>query len=1007
MVLDFARLLALLSVWMFAFSSAACYAQSVADDNLIAAGYYSRQQWPESIDAFSRLIENHPGSVEASVAPFYLGEAYMQTDQFQLAYRSFQQYLVQHPRSDLSARATFRMGEAAYQLENDQTAIRLIETFARENPEHPLLEYGFTYLGEMRLRRVEPQLAQRCFELSLQTWPQGKLAHRSIYGLAQAYHLQGALQEAIDAFQIAADDPEHPLTADADLQIAHIFLGEDEHEAAQQHLRRAIERAKNEETKCEATLWLSRIDAAAGDTESAYEMIQSIVGISNSPQVASTVYFEGASLAAKLGHWESAHQWLTELLDQYPQSKVAEEALHLKIEVCRLSNVPAHQNEMESVIGQYLSQWPQGRLRPSVLEKAGRYYYFKQEYSKASGVFSALLDDGLHVDPAQKKSDRNHWLYLNGLALIGETKFAEAEVKLLQIDITTASDELQSLYHLALGTTRFGLTRYGEAIPGYSQYLASSQADSTADESANRFRARNELTICYGESGFWTEAMDSFQKLQQSHRDQSVVTETAAWLTAKAIESGQTATAIVLLERLVIDCHDEEKLPRYLSNLAWLKFELGETGQANELFRRLLEEYPQHELTGSAAMAVAKSLEDTKQYERAAETYDHVIQHFGVTDFGRLARLRCGHALQKMGDQENLEKAASLLSEYLSLEGELPARDEALYQLGWIHFELGDKNKGHDAFERLIAEHGHSKYHADAALRLAYDAVSNENYSRATSLVQPLTDNPEVPEVIRTRGIYLLGEVAAKQDCWSDVTELMSRLTDGVADASIVIKARYWLAEAAYRQHRYDESARRFAELKEQYSSLGAELHPWIWLRQAQSLGQLDDWSGARAVAEQGKEQFDSFLASFEFDFLKGRGLEQMGLLTDARECYQQVVDSKHGRNSETAAIAQWRIGETYFHQENYAEAIKAYFLVDSNYAYKTWRSAALLQAGKCQEHLGNHDHAKKLFTRLMEQFPDSAHGEAATERLARMERSETHSQPPIIPVKGRTMLKE
>ncbi len=102
-----------------------------------------------------------------------------------------------------------------------------------------------------------------------------------------------------------------------------------------------------------------------------------------------------------------------------------------------------------------------------------------------------------------------------------------------------------------------------------------------------------------------------------------------------------------------------------------------------------------------------------------------------------------------------------------------------------------------------------------------------------------------------------------------------------------------------------------------------------------------------------------------------------------AREAYGRVLRSPTGGKSETAAMAQWMIGETFFHQESYEAAIAAYLRVEILFAYPHWQAGALLQAGKCQEHLGRWKDAAETYARLVQTYPDTEYTDEAKRRLS------------------------
>jgi TolA-binding protein len=106
--------------------------------------------------------------------------------------------------------------------------------------------------------------------------------------------------------------------------------------------------------------------------------------------------------------------------------------------------------------------------------------------------------------------------------------------------------------------------------------------------------------------------------------------------------------------------------------------------------------------------------------------------------------------------------------------------------------------------------------------------------------------------------------------------------------------------------------------------------------------------------------------------------------LDEARDLLSAIVRS--GECAEQLRPrAQWLIGETYFLQSQYAEAIDAYRRVDVLDAEGEWAAAALLQAGKAFEKLLRSREAATCYTALLSRFGDSPHASQARTRLAQL----------------------
>ena len=142
-----------------------------------------------------------------------------------------------------------------------------------------------------------------------------------------------------------------------------------------------------------------------------------------------------------------------------------------------------------------------------------------------------------------------------------------------------------------------------------------------------------------------------------------------------------------------------------------------------------------------------------------------------------------------------------------------------------------------------------------------------------------------------------------------------------------------------------------------------------------------------------------------------GRCFANQGEFDAARQAYNKAIRSAAGEKTETAAMAQWMIGESYFHQKNYEAALREYSGIEFVYAYPTWQAAALLQAGKCRERLGEPTKAAEAYRKILKSYPNTSFAKDAAKELARLEASDFAALTAVsltrVPLNLRKQMKE
>ncbi|MEX0586605.1 MAG: tetratricopeptide repeat protein, partial [Pirellulales bacterium] len=334
--------------------------------------------------------------------------------------------------------------------------------------------------------------------------------------------------------------------------------------------------------------------------------------------------------------------------------------------------------------------------------------------------------------------------------------------------------------------------------------------------------------------------------------------------------------------------------------------------------------------------------------------------------------------------RERLKQPAEASDLYRKFAEDLPKSpqlDEAVYRWAWAQRDLNRASDAEALFGRVHDQFPASRFWADATFRLAEAATARGDFDRAQKLLAEL-ESGKAPQDLAAHSLYLRGQMAAQRQKWDEVYTPMARLIQDHPASPLRLAAEYWIAEASYRQGNYDDAGRRFDQLARRVAGRQDSWLAMVPLRRAQLLAQKRKWDEAYELAAGIAEAYGDFSQQHEVDYLLGRALAARGEFDDARAAYGKVIRSTHGSKTETAAMAQWMIGETYFHQKRYEEAIREYLRVEILYGYPRWQAASLLQAGKAQEALGDWKEATTLYAQVLEKYRDTPYAEPAAQRL-------------------------
>ncbi len=574
--------------------------------------------------------------------------------------------------------------------------------------------------------------------------------------------------------------------------------------------------------------------------------------------------------------------------------------------------------------------------------------------------------------------------YQTALQTHSNTDWQQAANQLRSFLARHATHPLAAEASFFLAEALVNLGRFQEANRQYQEYLDHEAGRAGRYESRARFRL--------GEIAYLTGDFRQARTLLEAFRDRfpndPLTAYGLVYLGNMALREHDGAAAARWFQA-ALDHVDRVNMPRGSEERLRDECQFGmarmhelqrELGAAREVYAQLASN--QSRWLADRALYTAALLEyKEKNYADAVQLLQSLEKEHPTS--GVLTEARYLLGLSQIA-QGNYRSAIDALRRGEPTESRHPLAPAIAFHTGEALRHASEPTKAAGYYQRVLEAWPESPWaveSADRQLQLASAAATAGDYRQATGLLDKLSQC-RIPRAIVPRALYLRGQLAARAGRWDEVIPPMQQLAAKSTDASLCTRADYWIAEALYRREQYAQASQHLSALAEKTRD---QHEPWlamIPLRQAHILAQLGKWSEAHEVASKISNRFPTFQQQYEVDYLVGRCLAEQGHFDLARAAYQRVIASPAGAASETAAMAQWMIGETYWQQQDYQKAMRAYLTVEALFDYPHWQAAGLLEAGKCREILCDHKAAFELYVRILNEFPDTPFAEQASQRV-------------------------
>ena len=1013
----FSTLLAL--VLVFGMNPAASAFAPDADGDLrVGYNLFKRDQYKDAVGVFRKFLKDYPENKRVGLAHLYLGASLLELEEYSEARSHFQSFADGNPDDKRFPTALYRIGECSFNLGEYEKAEKVFGDFLARFKDHSFAEWALSYQGDTFLRLKKYDKAETSYRSLLKKYPQSELTEETEIGLGQALVRLKKFAEATALFA------KYPNNETAVFQSATFAMNSGKYSEAAQAYDAFLGKFAKSVRRVAARLNGGYCHYRSGEFDAAMKLARQIPADSRYHARAQLV--EGLSLD-RLDRYDESEKVFAAAFAKYGNTSLGDQFLYNQaVSRFKLERFADSAALFEKVA----KKWANGRYAAESRIRAAEAWLSAEqpenaralvadttglpERQKVAGqiLFARVLRDSktdaereqaLTILQAAAKTDdkdlKSEAMYyqLRPLRELNRHEDVLRVGKSLIDGLALREDRSYDNAYISYGMSALEARQPQLAVDAISSYLdRNRQGGDTSVALANRAIAYAEL----GKEAECTKDLAALRADASAAKNYLQAAERIADITWNAKQWQWSAGVFGILTTVR---NAPDVTASGLSGRGWCYFKLSRFEKAAEDFQNLSTDFPNHDLAPEALFMNARATELAGDKKNALQKYQSVFLKFkpqtarpkeeagGPTGFAfRAARFAAGI-------QEELNRISDANGTYDLLLQHYPQAanmDEIVNNQAVMNLEAGNFEKSDAAFRNLLRLFPNSERRFQAMHALADSDLVAGRIVEAEKVFRELSSVAEAPEEVRSGSLYQLIKIALSKRDWETTRDLTARYLSTFKDTPYTTVVQLHQAEAFFNFKQQAEAGRILKQLRSvlgQQSWQGWEGRVWTLAAEIE-LGQRNYDEARRLVNELEQIPAGSPYLYQAYEIV-GRTWKQQAPpnFDRAREYFTKTINDKQGAMTETAAKAQFLIGETWVLQKDFDKAYVAFTRVHVNYKFPKWQAPALFQAASIEQDRKETKRALETYELLVEKHGDDPLAARARKRIQEL-RQQTKS---------------